>query len=117
MIKTSFPYAVLFAFALAAGCDDEVAPDGDGGLPSGCTELTYLNFGKPLLDSKCVNCHAGSSASGGVRLDTLAEVRANATEVIMHAVYQFPPAMPYNQPALPLADLEKLQEWLDCGAP
>jgi hypothetical protein len=90
MNKTTLPCAVLFALALAAGCDDELAPEDDAGLPSTCTELTYVNFGKPLLDGKCVSCHAGASASDGVRLDTLADVRVNSSEVIMHAVYRFP---------------------------
>ena len=116
---TLLPCAALLTLALATGCDDELAPDADAGTPGtgGCTELTYVNFGKPLLDSKCVSCHSASVPSGDVRLDTVASVRASADEVIFHAVYQFPPAMPYNQPPLPQADLDKLEQWLNCGAP
>jgi hypothetical protein len=122
--KILFPCAVVLA-VLASACDDELPPEPeDGGLPppppvdaGPCTTLTYVVLGKPLLDGKCVSCHSAAVASGGVRLDTLNDVRSHSDHVIEHAVELVEPAMPYNQAPLPLEDRNKLREWLQCGAP
>lgn len=103
---------LVLALATAACDDDELGDDaGD------CSELTYANFGKALIDSKCVGCHSGTAAAGGVRLDTLASIKQFTPHIIEHAVELNPPAMPYMQAPLPLADRDKLERWLDCGAP
>jgi uncharacterized membrane protein len=103
------------ALALAlGGCFDEDEMEPDAG---NCAELTYANFGKALIESKCVGCHAGTAPAGGIRLDTVAEVRNHSSHIIEHAVELNPPAMPYMQAPLPLADRDKLEQWLVCGAP
>ena len=103
----------LFACILASACFDEDETEPDAGS---CAELTYLNFGKALIDAKCVGCH-GASGAGGVSLDSLDAIRSHASHIIEHAVELNPPAMPYMQSPLPLSDREKLRQWLDCGAP
>jgi uncharacterized membrane protein len=103
----------LLALVLVAACDDDELGTDAGN----CAELTYANFGKPLIDSKCVGCHAGAAPAGGVRLDTLDTIELHAAHIIEHAVDLNPPAMPYMQAPLPLADRDKLERWLECGAP
>jgi uncharacterized membrane protein len=110
--KILFP--CILVLSLASACDDPEVGTDDAGT---CSEVTYANFGKALLDSKCVSCHSASVASGGIRLDTLDDIKMHADHIIEHAVDLQPPAMPYNQAPLPQADRDKLKAWLDCGAP
>ncbi len=108
-----FQGVLVLSLSLASACDDDETGEDAGN----CAELTYANFGKALIDGKCVGCHAGAAPAGGIRLDTLADIRSHTSHIIEHAVELNPPAMPYMQSPLPLADRDKLEQWLDCGAP
>jgi mono/diheme cytochrome c family protein len=105
--------AALAAFAACGGDDDQEEP-----VDCSNNTLTYKDFGKPLIDGKCVTCHSPqlAASNGGVDLSTLDEVKHWQEHVIEHAVEREEPAMPYNMPALPEADRKSLKQWLECGA-
>jgi len=85
---------------------------------------------RPLLVEHCLECHSGSSAEGNLRLDTRDGWQAGgasgaaivpgdaAASLLMMAVRRLDPdrAMPPDSPLDP-ADVERLQQWIDRGAP
>lgn len=120
---------LMLGVATTAGCGDDsggespnVGGNGDAGA-SACTSqtLTYENHFKGTVFSVCTTCHsaAGStSLGGGIRLDSIENIRAKSADIIQHAVLRMEPAMP-PPPFAALSDSERqnVQTWLNCGAP
>ncbi len=87
-----------------------------------CTPIanpTFTTDVLPLLNAKCNNCHAGSSASAGIRLDSFSEVIKyvnNGTLMgsINHASGFSP--MPKNGSKMSSCDIQKIQDWITTGA-
>ena len=83
------------------------------------TSVTYSQTVKPILTTNCVGCHSGSSASGGVRLNTHDGVSSVAQNgrlwgAISHQNGYTP--MPQNADPLPDCDLKQIKAWIDDGA-
>lgn len=76
------------------------------------TQLTYANFGEELMASTCTTsgCHDHHAPV----LTTQSAIQQHASAILDEAVYT--DAMPRNRD-MPLAEREKLGEWLSCGAP
>ena len=72
--------------------------------------LTYANFGEELVAAQCLECHDNERPT----LLTQSAIQANASKILQEAVYT--DAMPEKND-MPLAEREKLGEWLACGAP
>lgn len=73
----------------------------------------------PILDARCNNCHAGSSPSGDIALDTYTEVvkyvnNGSLVGSIRHASGFS--AMPRNSGKLNPCDIQKITSWVDAGA-
>lgn len=85
----------------------------------------------PILQTLCVNCHAGPRASAGLRLDSYSNAMAgsgNGPVVLPGKPDQSPiikavkgttkPRMPKNGPPwLTDAQIELLEKWIASGAP
>lgn len=74
---------------------------------------------KPILDARCNNCHGGSSASAGIRLDAYNQVILHVTNgsllgSIKHAG-SFSP-MPKNSSKLSVCEIQKIENWIKAGA-
>ena len=72
--------------------------------------LTYANFGEELVANHCLECHDNERPT----LLTQSTIQTNASKILQEAVYTN--AMPEDSD-MPLAEREKLGEWLACGAP
>jgi len=102
--------------ALAVSTFAACGPSGD---PTGIenvtcppeSTLTYENFGRDLIDTKCLECHDGDERPN---LATQAAIIRNKDEILDLAVYT--DAMPEEED-MPLAERELLGEWIACGAP
>ena len=98
------------ALVLVAGC---TSANSTGippvSCPSGST-LTYANFGEELIAMHCLSCHDREKPV----LTTQAQIRDHVPAILDQAVYT--DAMP-EKAGMPLAEREKLGEWLACGAP
>jgi uncharacterized membrane protein len=105
---------MLYRFAIALALCTACSGAQDTGIePVTCSTestLTYENFGKDLIDTNCLECHDTRSP----RLETLAQIRTQADEILDTAVYT--DAMP-EENGMPLQQRELLGEWLACGAP
>lgn len=112
--------AVLAAAACGPGGDaasgsNSAALSSGSSCPTGST-LTYASFGQAFMSSHCTSCHAGRTAPN---LSTQAAVQASIA-AIDSAAAAGPNGTHTRMPqgsAVPLADRQKLGEWLACGAP
>jgi len=73
----------------------------------------------PLLEKKCNNCHSGSFPSGGIKLNSFAEVmkyvnNGSLMGSIKHASGYS--AMPKNAGKMPACEVANIQKWIDSGA-
>jgi len=73
----------------------------------------------PLLEKKCNNCHSGSFPSGGISLDSFAEVMKYVNNgSLMGSINQSSGyvAMPKNAGKMPACEVANIQKWIDSGA-
>ena len=115
---------LTLVICLIAGCGDKLYSDNVGrsdpvALDAGGEgPVTYTGQIKPILDARCISCHA-SDLSGSVRngappgfnYDTYAAAQAMAVEANEQIQSSFMP------PGAPLEDSDKglFQQWLDDG--
>lgn len=86
---------------------------------------------KPILEARCYDCHQGSKAKGGLRLDSLAASlqggnadgpaivphKSAASSLLQRIVSTDPEeVMPAKGDPLAKADVEKIRRWIDDGA-
>jgi hypothetical protein len=97
------------------GCDESA-----GGCDT--ANLSYATHIKPIIDGKCLGCHNTQSPGGGINFSTHAGVSGLAlapSGVFMGAVRRlqgFSP-MPKNGPRLTDCQIDRLQAWINRGAP
>jgi uncharacterized membrane protein len=73
----------------------------------------------PLLNARCNNCHAGTSPSAGIKLNTHAEVMKYVNNgSLMGSINHSSgfSAMPKNGSKMSACDINKIQSWIDSGA-
>lgn len=95
-------------------------------------EVDFFRDIKPILEAKCYDCHQGSKAKGGLRLDSLAAALAggeadgpaivphkSAESALIHRIVSEDPEeiMPAKGSPLSAAQIEKFRLWIDAGAP
>jgi cytochrome c5 len=73
----------------------------------------------PLLNARCNSCHAGTSPSGGIKLDSYTEVikyveNGSLIGSIEHASGFS--AMPKNGSKMTTCQIQTIQSWIDAGA-
>ena len=93
----------------------------DHPCPPQGTPLTYENFGATFLNSYCQSCHGGSAqdrkgAPGDFLFDTRDQVVRQRERIFVRSAAGND-TMPPGPVDPPLADREKLADWLACGAP
>ncbi len=73
----------------------------------------------PLLEAHCNRCHAGSSPSGDISLDTYSNVSNYVSNGSLIGSIKHDPgfkAMPEGRGKLSPCDIKKIQSWIDTGA-
>lgn len=74
----------------------------------------------PLLNARCNNCHAGSSPSAGIKLNSYTEVVKYVNNgTLMGSINHSSgfSAMPKNGSKMSSCDIKKIQGWIDSGIP
>ena len=97
--------------ALAAFLKDPGAVTSPPPPPAG-TPPTWTGQVKALLDANCNGCHAGTNASGAIRLDTYAGASANASAALS-AVQAG--RMPKDRTPLTAGQIQILSDWIGGG--
>lgn len=84
------------------------------------TEYSYSSFIVPLVTAKCLQCHSGEGAFGGVYLDSYEGVKVVADNGRLYGAvsWQFGfELMPQGEPQLPECFVSNVKAWVDDGAP
>ena len=112
---------MLVAGLLLASCyyDNEATLYPESANCDGTTIATFSGDVLPLLNSRCNSCHAGTSPSGGIKLNTYPEVIKYVNDgsligSIEHASGFSP--MPKNGGKMSPCQIQKIQSWIDAGA-
>lgn len=73
----------------------------------------------PLLNTRCNTCHAGTSPSGGIRLDSFTEVSKYVKNGSLMGSIKHSPgysAMPKGSGKMSSCEISKIQNWITSGA-
>lgn len=89
---------------------------------TGCdtAQVTFTGTIAPLISNQCKVCHSAAVASGGVALETHAQVKTwvdngRLLSAIKHAPGVQP--MPKGAPKLDACTINKIQTWANSGSP
>ena len=86
-----------------------------------CTPVVNPTFNTdvlPLLNAKCNSCHAGASPSGGIKLDSFAEVSKYVSNgKLLGSIKQTSgfSAMPKNAGKMPACQISVIEDWINAG--
>ena len=86
-----------------------------------CTSLTNPTFSGdilPLMNARCNNCHAGASASAGIRLDSFGEIGKHVNSgALMGSINHASgySAMPKNGSKMSACEINKIETWISSG--
>ena len=117
------------AYALGSPQEkDKVDPDHVAKMAKG-TEL-FKGSVRAVLQAKCVKCHSGERLEGGFDMNTReallkggergpAVVSGDHKKSLLWQLtaHEKEPKMPHERAKLPDADIKKIAEWIDLGAP
>ncbi len=133
--------ALIFALAATPGASAPGAPkdvpqpgkekiDPDHAAKFAKGTALFKSHVRGLLQSKCLKCHSGQRIEGEFDMNTReallkggtrgpAVVSGNHKKSLLYqlSAHLKEPHMPESRPKLPDADLKKLAEWIDLGAP
>lgn len=111
---------ILLTLALGCGLGDQSVDSFDA-CATREVPLSYANFGKPFLERHCTGCHSTHldadrrfDAPLGVDLDSLEAAETYRDRIQARVLDPESPQMPPGGGPTEL-ELERLQEWLDCG--
>jgi hypothetical protein len=82
--------------------------------------FTYSGAIRPLVSNKCMGCHSGTGASGGVDLSTYTGLKVKVTDGRLWGAINHLPgfsAMPKNGNKLSGCEITQIKKWIDSGSP
>ena len=82
------------------------------------TGVSFSNEVQPVIQNKCVGCHSGPAAGGGIQLNNYSNIAAAAqTGKLIGAITHTPgyPAMPQNSAMLPSCEIAVIRNWVSEG--
>lgn len=102
------------------GCYYDNEEDLYGPVECDTGNVTYSSDVLPVLEQNCYVCHSAASNQGGVTLEGYNALKIYVDNgrfigAIMHEDGFSP--MPQSAPQLPQCTLDKIQAWVDEGAP
>ncbi len=115
-------YGILF-LVMAISCtyhNEEELYGNKPGDACNTENATYATDVLPVLQSNCYGCHKSDFASGGVNLEGYDQVKIYVNNGrLLGAINHLPgfSPMPKGGTKLPACDIEKIQKWIDAGAP
>ncbi|MDX1408521.1 MAG: hypothetical protein R3330_10320 [Saprospiraceae bacterium] len=111
---------LLCALALSwVGCYYDVEEEL---YPNGCntTDISYTQNIVPIIEANCLTCHDILSQNGNVVLDGYENVKQYADSGELLGTIRHEPgfsAMPQGTSKLPKCSIDRIQAWVDAGAP
>lgn len=112
---------MLLGGFLLAGCyyDNEATLYPESANCDATTVVAFSADVMPILNLRCNSCHAGTSPSGGIKLNTYPEVIKYVDDgslmgSIEHASGFSP--MPKNGSKMSTCQIQTIQSWIDAGA-
>ncbi|MEZ4892154.1 MAG: hypothetical protein R3A50_14280 [Saprospiraceae bacterium] len=88
---------------------------------SGCdlsTEVAFSSFINPLIANYCKGCHSGSNPNGNISLENYQDIRSIALDGrLYNSLVKSSNWMPKGGARLDDCRLQKIQSWIDAGAP
>jgi len=83
------------------------------------THVTYSQTIVPILSANCYICHSASSTESNVKLDSWAGVQVYALngKLMASINHTGPFPMPKGGSMLDMCSIEKIQRWVENGAP
>lgn len=123
--------AILFTILVTSGCELVTPPSAINFADILTEDISYVNHIQPIFDRKCVQCHSGTDAAQGLRLDSWPNLVAgsdhgnaiiafngdNSLLINMATVLVGGPH-PLEQSAdtLTTEEITFLKRWIDAGA-
>ena len=110
----------LFLFSLSGCYYDRIEDMPHPVVVCDTVTVSYMTHVVPIITSNCLGCHAGSNASGGIRLDLYGPLRSQIiTGPLLNSIKHTPGAdfMPKNGGILSKCDIDKIVRWAAAGAP
>ncbi len=110
---------IIFISLFIASCyydvEEELYPNG-----CGTGSITFTSTIVPVLKNNCYDCHSSSNVQGGVILEGYANVKTYVSNgkllsSIKHDGNSF--AMPQGEPKLSDCLINKIETWINNGAP
>lgn len=115
--KLTLVAGVLVSFLTGCYYDNEEKLYGMQACPT--EDVTFSGTIAPILSSNCLSCHSESLRSGGIALETYAQVKAVADQgALLGAVTHssgFSP-MPKNAPQLSDCNIDAIRQWVEAGS-
>lgn len=105
------------ALALLGGCnynDLKNSPPVSGKGGEVFQSVDFQTVKTKVIDAACIRCHSGATPKAGVRLETYADVFAQAANIRAQVETG---AMPPRPPGLSVEQKSLLYAWVDSGAP
>ena len=123
LIQTIF--VSILGFAAVTACYNDNKEDLYTNFTGNCdtAETSYSGFVKPLITANCTqaSCHNSNDKAGGRDLTIYQQVKdvalSNNGILIGRVTGTGGPLMPQGGPKLPQCDIDRLQIWVDNGAP
>jgi len=122
MRKITLTFLVLSFLVFVVSCSynktelpEPIADPVDAPAPGPSNSITYATHVKSYIDNNCVSCHG---SSGGVTLQTYAQVKAQADagRILARAINGSGSGPMPPSGLMPQTTLDTLQLWLDQGA-
>jgi hypothetical protein len=121
-----FSVIVLLGFQQCSSDGKDITLPDDSNTPDcDVSNVTFSGTVWPIISSNCTSCHSGTSPNGGVRLESFATIKVQASipagsygslyGAISHNSGNNP--MPRNANKLSDCDIQLIKAWIDAGMP
>jgi hypothetical protein len=114
---------LLSALCLVAGCtktnEQELVEEANYQELCTIDTLSFHEHIAPLISLNCMPCHNNAQASGGIVLETYADISGVATSGVLLGVVRHEPGflqMPKDRPKLKECEIRALEVWVNQGA-
>lgn len=112
---------IVFAAWQMVGCKYDKLALAESVTTCDTTGMTYTSSIEPIIKSNCYSCHAGTaSGSFGINLDSYASLKleAQSGELLNRLTSTDASVMmPKGGPKLSDCDINKINAWIQAGAP
>jgi hypothetical protein len=111
---------IALAILLFSSCTYHNEVDYFGDVKDTCnvSNMSFKADIQPILQANCVMCHSSSSAAGGIKLDSYANVMPHAKSGILSKVINHKfgvAAMPQDADKLPKCTISQVDGWITQG--